>query len=142
MKKNTMNFKFNEKLSRTSIIILSIFPAIFIIPIAGYGIYIRTHFEEYRNKAACEMFDEFKNRTIHGFVNAKYLDENHHLNETIEVKGEKIMMTHDISGFYDFIQIGDSINKEMNKSDIRIIRNEVFVRSFEIDFGCRLKKGD
>ena len=57
-----MRLKKNENVTKTQWIILSIFPAMFFIAIIGFGIYTRTHPEDYRNKAVCMMFNEMKEK--------------------------------------------------------------------------------
>jgi len=114
--------------------ILSIIVFIVLLCIA---LYIKTHPDEYKNKALCEMFEEFKAILINGIISKKYKDKHHHLNEAFEVGIQKIDIGLDITGFYDYININDSIFKEAGSSKIILYRQGENPKEFEIDFGCK-----
>jgi len=121
------------------IIIISIVFVIILICviILIHGIYVKTNPEKYWNLGACEMYEEFLGLYFNGNIEAKYLDEEHHLNKTIEVKGIKIDIGLDISGLYEFIIIGDSLLKKQDENSVAVYRNNEHIRTFSVDFNCK-----
>ncbi len=75
-----------------------------------------------------------------GIVDEKYLDKKSHMDETIIVNNKKseIMMIipNELSGLYEFIEVGDSIFKEKESMEC-YIKRESITKRFEIDFGCK-----
>lgn len=101
------------------------------------GLWIRLNPDEYRNRAVCELFAEFKTSSFNGVVEKKFLDEEHHLHEAIFVDNQEHHFNHDKSGFYTFIQEGDSIIKKEGSESVVIYRQGKMVEQYEIDFGCQ-----
>ena len=101
------------------------------------GLSIRLNLSKYRNNAICEKYAVFNDMIIRGFVIDKFRDEYDHMNEKINIDGEIIDISLDTSRFYDFIEIGDSINKESGYSNIFVFRSGEKIGSYKITFGCK-----
>lgn len=75
-----------------------------------------------------------------GIISGKYENANKHYLPTLEIKEgnqKKVFESfRDISGIYDFAQIGDSIIKDSGTLKIEIIRNNKG-NNFIIDLNCR-----
>ena len=79
---------------------------------------------------------EFKKEQFGGRIVKKYIDKKQHNYEMLVIqmgggKDSLLNFSADKSGFYDFIQVNDSIIKLENSNDIRIINRGI---SFTISF--------
>lgn len=79
-----------------------------------------------------------KSRGCKGVVVDKYINLNHAI-PTIEFKTgntiREVSYSRDLSGLYDYLQIGDSIYKDINSLNVKVFRGEV-LKEFVIDHGC------
>ncbi len=85
----------------------------------------------------CEAENSLKKEKFNGNVVKKYIDREQHLYPTLKLANYNriVVVDYDKSGFYPFVQIGDSLIKEKGSLDIRLIRNELDT-VFTIDYGC------
>lgn len=88
----------------------------------------------------CEVYERIKGRQIYGVVKAKYIDKNNHGVETIDLLSNGRNFTNyylnaDRSDFFQFVEAGDSIFKEINSSLIMVLRDET-THKFQLYFGC------
>lgn len=83
-----------------------------------------------------EVYSARLNKSIKGVVTDKYEDKEHHMHKTIEVNNVKHIFSRDVSGLYEFVEVGDSLYKEDSTADIKLIRDsKEFV--FKIMFDLR-----
>jgi len=82
------------------------------------------------------MYEQFVETSINGSVKRKYQDKNHGLKEKVQINDLVISVFLDSSGFYDFVQPGDSVVKDVGVGLIEIYRNDSSMKQFTIDFGC------
>lgn len=86
------------------------------------------------------MVQDIKQQLIIGKVTNKFVDEKNHALLTITYKDEKnhiknINYGNDKSGFMEYVNPGDSINKQPNSLLFKVYRiNQV--ESFNLDFEC------
>jgi hypothetical protein len=80
-----------------------------------------------------------KNYSYNGIVIKKYIDTENHSHKTIKLlrSGDTLtrIFTEDISGFYEYVQIGDNISKKEGSYDIKLFtgREDTI---FTLDYGC------
>ena len=113
-------------------IIIAVLCAIILI----FGLYIRFNWDKYKMKSKCLMYEQFVETSINGSVKRKYQDKNHGLKEKVQINDLVISVFLDSSGFYDFVQPGDSVVKDVGVGLIEIYRNDSSMKQFTIDFGC------
>ena len=72
----------------------------------------------------------------------KMIDNSNHNKPTLEVSGsgvvKEIQFTNELSGFYDFVMIGDSVRKEEGSLNILVIRNSEIMEN-ELSYGCEVE---
>lgn len=85
----------------------------------------------------CENEKNVNNMKFEGKVLKKYLDKKEHLNPVLITNDQpyKLIIQIDISRFYEFVEVGDSLKKEKGSLDIRLIRTGLDT-VFTIDYGC------
>ncbi len=96
-------------------------------------IFLFYKFDDYSHK---RFLMEFKKEQFGGRIVKKYIDKKQHNYEMLVIqmgggKDSLLNFSADKSGFYDFIQVNDSIIKLENSNDIRIINRGI---SFTISF--------
>ena len=86
------------------------------------------------HKQACESFKKSK---FIGKVIKKYINTHQHQDETLvylkETEIDSMIFSTDVSNFYSFVEIGDSIIKIEHSNEIRIANKDT---SFFINFNC------
>lgn len=82
------------------------------------------------------MYERYVETSCKGLVKRKYEDKNHGLKEKVQIDDLVISVFLDSSGFYDFVQPGDSVVKEAGIGLIEVYRNDSCVKQFTLDFGC------
>lgn len=91
-----------------------------------------------RSEVCNDGLNYAKSRGYNGVIVNKYIKPNH-ASPTIEFKtGNTVRYasySRDLSGLYDYLQIGDSICKDINSLNVKVFRSEVF-KEFVIDHGC------
>jgi len=64
-----------------------------------------------------------------GIVIDKFIDRDQHNYKTVVIKNlketRKVLFDFEIGGLYDFIEVGDSISKNINSLDFRLIREDL-----------------
>ena len=80
---------------------------------------------------------ELRDKFINGRVYKKYIDYNSHLNPKLRISGssEIVIFENDVSDFYSFVQIGDSVKKAKGSLNVQVIRNNLDT-VFKIDYRC------
>ena len=76
--------------------------------------------------------------TYNGLVVEKYIDVNHAIPTIVVKSGDetfKIFDFRDESGYYEYVLVGDSVNKKSNSLEVNIKRSEN-IRKFIIDYDC------
>lgn len=92
----------------------------------------------YAPSGNCSAKDSFKKIILTGKVLDRFIDSKSHSYPTLQISNynkKLVIHEYDKSGFYDFVEIGDSLIKEKGSLDIRLIRNELDT-VFTIDYGC------
>ena len=83
--------------------------------------------------------EQFFNTEYEGVVNKKFKDKENHAAKTLIIKGKtekKIFRKYrDISGLYEYSQVGDSIKKEKGTAKVKITRGDRDT-TFILDFNC------
>lgn len=114
-----------------------------ILPIALLLFFIiRFIIPQFSKNSRCITYDEFLKTSLNGVVLKKYIDSSEHSFPIIEIKNfkelgtEKLNLNLDNSGVYDKINIQDTLNKEIGKDEIFVIKNREKILLSKIDFGC------
>ena len=106
------------------------------VVILSIGLYIRFNWDKYQMDSICLMYDKFLNESFENSVQRKYEDPNHGMKKKILVNSKEIPVFLDNSGFYDFINPGDSIVKIKGSPEIKVYQDSALINTFKIDFGC------
>lgn len=98
---------------------------IMIIAYSFMGNYLKQH-------AINTAMNRMKNKQIRGVVFDKFLDSSNHLTKTINIEVESskyydITVPLEKSGFFESIQIGDSIFKNNNSLIVIIVRRDTII---------------
>lgn len=93
------------------------------------------------NQKSCEeYYEQEKNIYFEGIITKKIINKNEHNYPIliIEGNGETIRynLTSDLSGLYDFAEIGDEIKKEKGFNEITVKRNSNEI-VYILDYGCK-----
>jgi len=88
----------------------------------------------------CKFYEEDKNYGYEGDVVNKYIDSLNHSYPIVVFgpgyKGtERIDYTHDVSGLFEFIQVGDKVIKKKGTYDVVVTRGDK-ESIFTLDYGC------
>lgn len=88
----------------------------------------------------CIHFKTLENLSYRGVVINKFIDSTQHNYPTIVIKKMdnsrfKFDLTHDKSGIYNFLLIGDTIVKRKESYQIEVSRNGM-KNTFVLDYGC------
>lgn len=74
-----------------------------------------------------EAYDLLKYDQYFGTIENKFLDKNNHYHPTVilrNIYGEhKILLVRDQSGAYDYLDVGDSINKKYGSYELKILKS-------------------
>lgn len=98
--------------------------------------FIVTNNDSFNNSLACSNLELFKSKKIKGVVEQKYIDQKNHNAPTIKLNSDHtIILPMDTNSFYNFVELGDSVAKEIDSDAINVYRNDR-AHSFKIDFGC------
>lgn len=94
-----------------------------------------------RSKEDCiRIRKKYVNKKYNGIINRKFKDKENHALPTLIIKEKnqrKIFGSfRDISGLYEYSQVGDSIIKEKESLKIKIIRDNKDT-IFKLDFNCQ-----
>ena len=94
-----------------------------------------------RTKEDCiRIKKKYVNKEYNGIINRKFEDKENHALPTLIIKEEnqpKIFGSfRDISGLYEYTQVGDSIIKEKGSLKVMIIRDDIDT-IFKLDFDCQ-----
>ena len=93
------------------------------------------------NDGACNRFKDFKSYKYDYLVINKYLDSNEHSYPTLilqDGKGDRFQnqdLIDDNSGLFQFLSVGDSIQKRKGDSVVNVIRNKLDT-TIKVNFGC------
>ena len=91
------------------------------------------------NWRVCQIsLAKVKFTTYNGLVVEKYIDVNHAIPTIVVKSGDetfKIFDFRDESGYYEYVLVGDSVNKKSNSLEVNIKRSEN-IRKFIIDYDC------
>lgn len=93
-----------------------------------------------KKQGTCQDAEKMElNVEYNGIMLKKYIDKSNHLFEIIEIGNknriQKIMLDWDESGMYEFVEIGDSIVKELNTLEVKVFRKNAKT-TFIINYGC------
>ena len=88
----------------------------------------------------CNHFKSLRNVTYNGVVINKFIDSTQHNYPTVVIRQidnsiYKFDLTHDKSGLYGFLLIGDTLVKRKGSYNINVSRYEM-EKTFELDYGC------
>lgn len=88
----------------------------------------------------CMWSNKMRVQEMNGVVSSKYIDSKNHNKPTIEVKqgsrNEKFQFTNEKSGFYNFINVGDSILKESGELEVSVF-TKVDTTATMLNYGCK-----
>lgn len=93
------------------------------------------------NQKSCrDYFEEEKSICFDGVITNKFVDKNEHNYPILIIDGNdetiRYNMTSDLSGLFDFVEIGDEIIKEKGFNQISVKRDIKKVVFF-LDYGCK-----
>ncbi len=103
-------------------------------------------------RSHCDVVEGVKEININGVVSKKYrLDWNHnspeidftnsanndHVKYRVGENVHNIYLVFEKSGFWKYVQEGDSIVKKRDSFEIVVYRNEILARKFILDYGCK-----
>lgn len=97
--------------------------------------------EDVLNESRCRSEKRAMEEDVTGVLTNKFLDKSSHMWETIEYSNSdkshrtSLVFLNDQSGAYDFIAPGDSIIKDFNSLELKVIRDGS-TRVFILDFDC------
>lgn len=87
----------------------------------------------------CNLLTDFKKSNYHAIVIDKFLDQKNHRTRTVIIKSKEssfnLILPRDTSNFFDYIDKGDSLIKEMQKNFLTVKRGDS-LKIFKIYFGC------
>ena len=90
----------------------------------------------------CRWSNNMKSEAFDGVVIKKFDDAKNHYMPTLLIdQGKtsvKMVLQNEISGFYDYVTVGDTIRKRFNTLLVEIIRNNENV-NMVLDYGCQEK---
>jgi hypothetical protein len=96
------------------------------------------------DRSRCEDEQRALPITLYGLVTRKFRDKESHMWETIEYRNNEglqrsLIFMNDRSGAFDYLMVGDSVQKASQSLDVRIVRagNQV---SYDLAFGCNDSK--
>jgi len=94
--------------------------------------------------SACNAYTEFKSQEYKVVIVDKYIDNEDHSYPTLifrDSKDNRIVnqnLVHDVSGFFDFVSIGDTLIKQKDEKGINI-KNTKTDTIYVLDYGCNEK---
>jgi hypothetical protein len=96
--------------------------------------------EKIVNRSNCNDEEMSKNESIKGLVVKKIRDNYSHMWKTVEYSDlngshQTLIFRNDESKAYDFLVAGDSIVKEANSLELKILRDGN-VKLYNLDYGC------
>ncbi|MEJ8820319.1 hypothetical protein [Lacibacter sp. H407] len=113
-----------------------------LLPIILFSFFIfRFLIPQFSKDARCITYKEFQKIKLDGILIKKYIDSSQHSFPTLEVQNlgdsrvEKLNLNLDASGFYDKINLLDTLYKEVGKDEVYIKNNGKKI-IMKIDFGC------
>ena len=93
------------------------------------------------NDGACKAFKKFRSQEYKLVIVDKYIDKKEHSFPILvckDLKDNRILnqnLVHDISGFFSFVSIGDTLIKQKNEIGINI-KNAKTDTIYVLDYGC------
>jgi hypothetical protein len=96
------------------------------------------------NDSACNAYKEFRSQEYKVVIVDKYIDKKEHSYPTLickDLKANRIVnhnLVHDVSGFFKFVSIGDTLIKQKNEIGINI-KNAKTDTIYVLDYGCNEK---
>jgi hypothetical protein len=119
-----------------------------VVIVLGLGIYMAYNHlpflfvskERIMKEANCRDEKLAMGDKIIGILSKKYRDEENHMWKTIEYSNQSesfksIIFLNETSGAFDFILPGDSIFKDLNSLEFKVIREGV-VKVYKLNYGC------
>lgn len=107
-----------------------------------FRVFSNSDFSDFFAKNACHTLTErIRKIKASGIVMNKYLDKKSHMHETIIINSNRksdfmVKIPNELSGLYEFVEVGDSLFKEEESLEGFVKRDSV-IKKFEIDFGCK-----
>lgn len=94
----------------------------------------------FQQSDGCDIEEGIKERSFNGKVIDKYIDQYNHEIPALKLStrfsySKEYFLRNEKSGFYDFVQVGDSLFKGKGSLVISLTRNEKDT-FFIIDYGC------
>lgn len=83
----------------------------------------------------CRVENRYKSDSYNGVIIKKFIDHDNHNYRTLVLKNGRKIVIIEKSGFFNYVQIGDSINKVKGNLEIQTFRHEEDT-TFLIDCGC------
>jgi len=96
------------------------------------------------NDGARDAYKQFRSQEYKVVIIDKYIDKKEHSYPTLiykDLKGNRIIdqnLVHDVSGFFNFVSIGDTLIKQKNGISINI-KNTKTDTIYILDYGCNGK---
>lgn len=98
-------------------------------------------FTESSKEDACKVaFLKYSEMSLNGRVSKRFVDPMNHNAKTLNmVKGDSQWLyyhsIYDVSGFFDFVEVGDSVIKQASSPRIHVIRKDKKA-FFDLEFRC------
>lgn len=89
----------------------------------------------------CDEVERIGKLGIEGKIKRKYRLEWNHNSPELDFSNRannvnRIYLVDEKSGFWEYINVGDSIVKKPKSFNVTVFRNKVLVKKFNLDYGC------
>lgn len=96
------------------------------------------------NRSNCNDAEMATNESIDGVVTQKIRDNQNHMWKTIEYSNssgshQTLIFRNDESGAYEFLMQGDSIFKDTNSLELKVVRDTIMTK-YLLNYGCIQEK--
>ncbi len=115
---------------------------VFILIVIIWSILPKGDLEVQFQSNKCRWSSNMKSEAFDGIIVKKFDDAKNHYMPTLLIDqgrtSVKMVLQNEISGFYDYVTVGDTIQKRSNTLLVEIIRNNENV-NVVLDYGCQEK---
>jgi hypothetical protein len=100
----------------------------------------------------CDVVNDLEKIEIKGKIKKKYRMEwnhdspeidfsnsanNDHIKSIFDENVYHLYLVRERSGFWKYVQVGDSIVKERDSFEVTVFRNDILSKRFNLDYGCK-----
>jgi len=99
-------------------------PTIVIAILLLYNFLLPDSFESWRVSDVCRIQQEMKNTVFTGHLKDKYVDDDNHNTQTLNVSNNLIEVVQEQNGFFETVEIGDSLIKDNKSLKVAVFRED------------------